>query len=148
MVLLDFSKKCSLNQFLIFFHIKPLIETSFIDKKHHANLEVPGLNILLVLSWPHFRIICEPGLHGHFWVLQFWQINKDPKRSPHANLEVSGINNIKDLFWPLNWALSSTYLSLEVKTLISGPRCCCPIYIWPLECSKLINGGQRTEIGG
>ena len=70
----------------------------------------------------YFRIIYEPGLHGHFCVLQFWQINMNPKRS--------------------------IYLSLEVKTLISWPRCCCPIYIWPLQCSKLIKGGQRTEIGG
>ena len=49
----------------------------------------------------YFRIICEPGIHGHFWVLQFWQINIDPKRSPHANFEVTGLNKSLVLPWPL-----------------------------------------------
>ena len=31
---------------------------------------------------------------------------------------------------------------------MSGLRCCGPTHILPLECSKLINGGKRTEIGG
>ena len=85
---------------------------------------------------------------AHKWSWSRGQEKHNGLWSQHANLEVSGINNIKDLFWPPNWALSSVYSSFEVKTSISGPRCSCPIYIWPLECSKLIKGGQRTEIGG
>ena len=63
-----------------------------------------------------------------------------------ANLEVSGINNIKDLSWPPNWALSSIYSSLEVKTLMNGPRCSCPINIWPLESSKLMPEARGQKL--
>ena len=49
----------------------------------------------------YFRIICETGLHSHFWVLLIWQIIMHPKWSPHANLEVPCLNNLLLLSWPL-----------------------------------------------
>ena len=64
-------------------------------------IEVPGLNNLLVCPDLYFRTICEPGLHGRFWVLLFRQINMDPKWSPHAKIEVSGLINLLVLFWLL-----------------------------------------------
>ena len=62
-------------------------------------IEVPGLNNLLVCPDLYFRIICDPGNHGHFWVLLFWQINMNLKWSPHAKLE--GLNNLLVLSWLL-----------------------------------------------
>ena len=54
-----------------------------------------------------------------------WIPNEPPTKTYKCLASItSGLTNIKDLSWPQNWALYFVYLSLEVKTLMSAPKCC------------------------